>query len=139
VSCLHCTLQRLATTLGGNVCPLLTVAAAEGSARRQRPVVFVSARVHPGESDSSWMMEGFLALLLHPTDPLAQRLPRGPRGRGGRPSILSVASIPLGKTTARNGQFWFAFFYPPVLLERQSGHLSHQSCDGPMAEGGNVP
>ena len=28
-----------------------------------RPAIVVSARVHPGESNSSWMMEGFIEWL----------------------------------------------------------------------------
>ena len=32
-----------------------------------RPVVAVSARVHPGESNASWMMQGILDFLSGPT------------------------------------------------------------------------
>ena len=33
------------------------------SSMSSRPAIVVSARVHPGESNSSWMMEGFLEWL----------------------------------------------------------------------------
>ena len=32
-----------------------------------RPVIVASARVHPGESNSSWMMEGFIEWLTSET------------------------------------------------------------------------
>ena len=35
-----------------------------------RPVVWVIARQHPGESMAEWWMEGFLGRLLDPSDPL---------------------------------------------------------------------
>jgi hypothetical protein len=39
-----------------------------------RRVVFVSARVHPGETPASWIMHGFLDFLTSPNEPVAQRL-----------------------------------------------------------------
>ncbi|CAM9248315.1 unnamed protein product, partial [Lampetra fluviatilis] len=59
----------LCATAGGNSCPLLTITAAPTSHRdlqslRRRPCVFLSARVHPGESNSSWVMRGSLRFLL---------------------------------------------------------------------------
>ncbi len=34
----------------------------------RKPIVLVTARVHPGESSSSYCFEGLLKFLLHPTD-----------------------------------------------------------------------
>ncbi|RCN25158.1 hypothetical protein ANCCAN_29131, partial [Ancylostoma caninum] len=46
-------------SLGGNPLTLLTVTA-EGSRDQvnNRDIVFLSSRVHPGESNASWMMHG---------------------------------------------------------------------------------
>uniref|UniRef100_A0A673N8F1 Cytosolic carboxypeptidase 1 n=1 Tax=Sinocyclocheilus rhinocerous TaxID=307959 RepID=A0A673N8F1_9TELE len=70
----------LCETLGGNSCPLLTITAMPGSSSndhisqfRSRPVVFLSARVHPGETNSSWVMKGTLEYLMS-CSPQAQRL-----------------------------------------------------------------
>uniref|UniRef100_A0A8C1IRZ4 Cytosolic carboxypeptidase 1 n=1 Tax=Cyprinus carpio TaxID=7962 RepID=A0A8C1IRZ4_CYPCA len=70
----------LCVTLGGNSCPLLTITAMPGSSSndpisqfRSRPVVFLSARVHPGETNSSWVMKGTLEYLMS-CSPQAQSL-----------------------------------------------------------------
>uniref|UniRef100_A0A9J7YIT5 Cytosolic carboxypeptidase 1 n=1 Tax=Cyprinus carpio carpio TaxID=630221 RepID=A0A9J7YIT5_CYPCA len=70
----------LCETLGGNSCPLLTITAMPGSSSndpisqfRSRPVVFLSARVHPGETNSSWVMKGTLEYLMS-CSPQAQSL-----------------------------------------------------------------
>uniref|UniRef100_A0AAY4BN15 Peptidase M14 domain-containing protein n=1 Tax=Denticeps clupeoides TaxID=299321 RepID=A0AAY4BN15_9TELE len=62
--------DALCETLGGNSCPLLTITAAPESSKhehlnhlRNRPVVFLTARVHPGESNCSWVMKGTLEFL----------------------------------------------------------------------------
>ncbi|XP_038077720.1 cytosolic carboxypeptidase 1-like [Patiria miniata] len=68
--------QSLCDTLGGNSCPLLTITSnpstldKEGVTQfRLRPYILLSSRVHPGESNSSWVMKGVLKYLLssHPT------------------------------------------------------------------------
>ncbi|RUS75866.1 hypothetical protein EGW08_016387 [Elysia chlorotica] len=63
--------QDLCTTLGGNSVPLLTITAQpRGSDKesleemRSRPYIFLSARVHPGESNASWIMKGTIDFLL---------------------------------------------------------------------------
>jgi Zinc carboxypeptidase/Cytosolic carboxypeptidase N-terminal domain len=61
-------LQRtvLCRSLSGNALPLLTITAlgAGGAVPlARRPVVVISARVHPGESNASWMMRGVLDAL----------------------------------------------------------------------------
>ncbi|NWY40900.1 CBPC4 carboxypeptidase, partial [Sylvia atricapilla] len=72
--------QTLCQTLGGNPCPLLTITAMPESKSRDdleqfcdRPYVFLTARVHPGESNSSWVMKGTLEFLVS-TDPIAELL-----------------------------------------------------------------
>ena len=59
----------LCTTLGGNECNVLTITSPEGSEKEKqaRKVIFVSSRVHPGESNSSWIMKGLLDFLLGPS------------------------------------------------------------------------
>uniref|UniRef100_A0A3Q2Y745 Cytosolic carboxypeptidase 1 n=1 Tax=Hippocampus comes TaxID=109280 RepID=A0A3Q2Y745_HIPCM len=64
----------LCETLGGNSCPLLTVTAMPESNSsdhicqfRNRPLIFLSARVHPGETNASWVMKGTLEFLMGPS------------------------------------------------------------------------
>ena len=67
--------RGLATTLAGNTCDLIVIAAdsnAEGVAASRQAVV-ISARVHPGESNSSLMMQGVIDYLTADT-PEAQIL-----------------------------------------------------------------
>uniref|UniRef100_A0A8D0D7G6 Cytosolic carboxypeptidase 1 n=1 Tax=Sander lucioperca TaxID=283035 RepID=A0A8D0D7G6_SANLU len=70
----------LCKTLGGNGCPLLTITAMPESNSndhicqfRNRPLIFLSARVHPGETNASWVMKGTLEFLMS-TSPLAASL-----------------------------------------------------------------
>lgn len=42
--------------------------------RRDKPVVFISARVHPGETPSSFVLKGFLDFILKEDDIRAQKL-----------------------------------------------------------------
>ncbi|KFZ69238.1 Cytosolic carboxypeptidase 4, partial [Podiceps cristatus] len=72
--------QMLCQTLGGNLCPLLTITAMPESKKRDdleqfydRPYVFLMARVHPGESNASWVMKGTLEFLVS-SDPIADLL-----------------------------------------------------------------
>ncbi|NWX47061.1 CBPC4 carboxypeptidase, partial [Steatornis caripensis] len=72
--------QTLCQTLGGNPCPLLTITAMPDSKKRDdleqfynRPYVFLMARVHPGESNASWVMKGTLEFLVS-SDPIANLL-----------------------------------------------------------------
>ncbi|KAG7481117.1 hypothetical protein MATL_G00063400 [Megalops atlanticus] len=72
--------QVLCDTLGGNSCPLLTITAMPESSSndhicqfRNRPYVFLTARVHPGETNASWVMKGTLEFLMS-CSPLAQSL-----------------------------------------------------------------
>jgi hypothetical protein len=57
--------QPLCYTRGGHLCELLTITefGASPEVMRARPVVFLTARVHPGESNASWTMKGILEFL----------------------------------------------------------------------------
>ncbi|KAI6234240.1 Cytosolic carboxypeptidase 1 [Aphelenchoides fujianensis] len=68
--------DRLTQTLGGNPLDLLTITAG-GTAEevRERPFVLFMARVHPGESNASWIMHGILEALTADTE-VANRLRR---------------------------------------------------------------
>nr|XP_023671106.1 cytosolic carboxypeptidase 4-like [Paramormyrops kingsleyae] len=72
--------QSLCSSLGGNSCPLVTITACPASHSwthlhqlRNRPYVVLTARVHPGESNASWVMRGSLEFLCS-DDPAAQAL-----------------------------------------------------------------
>lgn len=68
--------ETLCETLAGNPCQLLTITSnplsydSEGIMQfRRRQFIFLCARVHPGETNSSWVMKGVLRFLLsqHPS------------------------------------------------------------------------
>jgi hypothetical protein len=66
--CSHLIRQPLAYTRIGNLCELLTItdtsaAAEQACPVRSRPVLFFTARVHPGESNASWALDGLLSFL----------------------------------------------------------------------------
>ncbi|KAM9090630.1 cytosolic carboxypeptidase 4 [Megaptera novaeangliae] len=72
--------EVLCQTLGGNSCPLVTITAMPESNTadhleqlRQRPYQVITARVHPGESNASWVMKGTLEFLVS-SDPVARLL-----------------------------------------------------------------
>jgi murein tripeptide amidase MpaA len=60
----RCTLTR---TLAGNRCEYLTITSKDKDPKSAKALakkgVFISARVHPGESNSSWMMKGLIEFL----------------------------------------------------------------------------
>ncbi|XP_066469850.1 cytosolic carboxypeptidase 1 isoform X1 [Tiliqua scincoides] len=70
----------LCETLSGNGCPIVTITAMPESKYyehicqfRNRPYIFLSARVHPGETNASWVMKGTLEYLMS-NNPAAQSL-----------------------------------------------------------------
>ncbi|KAJ8304681.1 hypothetical protein KUTeg_018264, partial [Tegillarca granosa] len=63
--------QKLCNTISGNSVPVLTITAQPKNFSKEaveelksRPYVFLSARVHPGESNASWVMKGSIDYLL---------------------------------------------------------------------------
>ncbi|KAG7231006.1 hypothetical protein INR49_025035 [Caranx melampygus] len=72
--------QILCGTLAENPCPVVTITACPTSRAwkdihqlRNRPYIMLTGRVHPGESNASWVMKGTLEFLCS-NEPVAQRL-----------------------------------------------------------------
>ncbi|KAG7473237.1 hypothetical protein MATL_G00093530 [Megalops atlanticus] len=72
--------QNLCDSLAGNPCPLVTITGCPPSRSwkhlhelRKRPCVVLTGRVHPGESNASWVMKGTLDFLCS-SDPVAESL-----------------------------------------------------------------
>ncbi|KAG6450539.1 hypothetical protein O3G_MSEX006619 [Manduca sexta] len=61
--------EPLCYSLNNNEVPLLTISADDSPSNPivDRDIVFLTARVHPGESNASWVMDGSLACLLGDT------------------------------------------------------------------------
>ncbi|XP_034173471.2 cytosolic carboxypeptidase 1 isoform X4 [Osmia lignaria lignaria] len=58
--------ETLCETLNGNENPLLTITSLDSKSNpiENRKVIFLTSRVHPGESNASWVMHGTLEALL---------------------------------------------------------------------------
>ncbi|KAM4734629.1 cytosolic carboxypeptidase 2 [Anableps anableps] len=66
----YCEVRTLCQSLAGNAVYVITITSrgtSQGYVRNRKAVV-VTARVHPGETNGSWMMEGFLDFLLGDSD-----------------------------------------------------------------------
>ena len=60
--------ENLCETAGGRNCPILTITDEKGNIPiKERPYIFVTARIHPGESNGSFLMRGYMDFLLKPT------------------------------------------------------------------------
>ncbi|KAM9311507.1 cytosolic carboxypeptidase 3 [Gastrophryne carolinensis] len=62
----YCKIRVLCHSLAGNIVYVLTItnpSPATEKAKKKRAVI-LTARVHPGETNSSWMMKGFLDFIL---------------------------------------------------------------------------
>ena len=57
--------RKLCDTLAGNACDLITITSfgSDPAALKARRAVVITARVHPGESNASWIMKGILDYL----------------------------------------------------------------------------
>lgn len=65
---LFLTRNTLCRTLAGNQCEYLTITSkGKPEEIKDRKGVFLTARVHPGETGASWMMEGVLNFLTSNT------------------------------------------------------------------------
>ena len=64
----QCFVKRdlLCETLAGNRCDLLTIT--EPSSLKDRKIVVVTGRVHPGESNASWMVQGIIDFITGETE-----------------------------------------------------------------------
>lgn len=58
--------ESICLSLNNNETPLITITAAESETNpiAMRDIIFLTARVHPGESNSSWVMHGTIVKLL---------------------------------------------------------------------------
>ena len=63
--------STLTRTLAGNRCEYLTITSKDRDPKSAKAMakkgVFISARVHPGESNASWMMKGVIDFLTSPS------------------------------------------------------------------------
>ncbi|XP_075131409.1 cytosolic carboxypeptidase 3 [Leptodactylus fuscus] len=63
----YCKIRVLCHSLAGNIVYVLTItnpSPATEKPKKTKKAVIVTARVHPGETNSSWMMKGFLDYIL---------------------------------------------------------------------------
>lgn len=66
----YLSVQTLGTSLNGNEVPVVTITSkrhARGGSDVRPHYIYLSARVHPAESNSSWMLKGVVDYLVHPS------------------------------------------------------------------------
>ncbi|OTF76376.1 hypothetical protein BLA29_000322 [Euroglyphus maynei] len=68
------TSQTLCSTLKGNDLPVMTITSNNEFDRKH--YIMITARVHPSESNSSWLIKGFIDFLLHSSDDQSINLKR---------------------------------------------------------------
>lgn len=56
--------QTLCNTLGGVEVPIITITSCSPTNLENRSVIFLTSRVHPGETNASWVMKGTIDFLL---------------------------------------------------------------------------
>lgn len=66
--------ELLCSSLDQRRLDLITITRNGDETRKSKPVVFVSARVHPGETPSSFVLKGFMDFILKEDDLRAQKL-----------------------------------------------------------------
>jgi murein tripeptide amidase MpaA len=68
--------KTMCLTLSGIPVPILTVTACRNSGKKlnKREGIFLTSRVHPGETNSSFVFMGMLEMLMKTNDPIAQYL-----------------------------------------------------------------
>ncbi|XP_048112703.1 cytosolic carboxypeptidase 2-like isoform X3 [Alosa alosa] len=66
-----CKIRTLCRSLAGNLVPVLTVTSPSRKCGEceaaHKPAIVITARVHPGETNSSWVMKGIMDFLLSDT------------------------------------------------------------------------
>ncbi len=74
----HVRLRVLCRSLAGNICDLLTVTnfGVTQHEMAARKGVVLTARVHPGETNGSWMMKGFIDFITGPSEDAQVLCPR---------------------------------------------------------------
>ena len=56
--------QKLCKTLEGNTCYVLTISENVNESNPNKQTILMTSRVHPGESNSSFMVQGVIDFLL---------------------------------------------------------------------------
>jgi hypothetical protein len=68
--------KLMCLTLSGLPVPIITITASKNIGKRlsKREAIILSSRVHPGETNSSFVFTGIIEMLSKPGDPIAQHL-----------------------------------------------------------------
>jgi hypothetical protein len=131
----------LCQTEAGNSVDLVTITSGvrdlEGPAAQDRPAVFISARVHPGESNSSWVMKVTPPRVYHrspPSPPFPGRRRRRRRRRRLLPAPHSQRRAPCLLLPCACSH---PSPSPPLfcrLPRAGAGSRTHRSTDQPVGE-----